>query len=166
MPRAVAALLYQQGRYAEASDTLLDSLTVHGTPDPPAFSLLARALANQGKLSDALAWCDRWIAAAKLDCSGHYLRAVVLQELGDHEQARHSLQRAIYLQPRFVLGHFALGTLARVSGKSGGADKHFARALNLLRRCPPDELLPECDGLTAGRLAEIITSLLARNGTP
>ena len=39
-------------------------------------------------------------------------------------------------------------------------------ALRLLRDQPPDEPLPESDGLTAGRLTEIITSLLAMEATP
>jgi chemotaxis protein methyltransferase CheR len=165
-PCAVAAALYQQGRYAETVDTLLNSFAPHDTPNPPTFSLLARALANQGKLTDARAWCDRWVAADKLDASGHYLRAVVLQELGDNDQARRSFQRAIYLHPDFVLAHFALGNLARSHGKNDQADKHFANASHLLRDCQPGDLLPESDGLTANRLTEIISSIVAMETTP
>lgn len=165
-PHAAAAALYEQGRYAEAVDTLLASAAIQVAPDPPAFSLLARALANQGKLDEARGWCERWIAADKLDASGHYLRALVLQELGDREQARCSLQRTIYLRPGFVLAHFALGSLARVSGKTSEADKHLANALDLLRRCAPDDPLPESNGLRAGRLTEIITSLITPETGP
>jgi chemotaxis protein methyltransferase CheR len=157
-PRAVAERLYGQGRYAEAADTLVASFARHAL-DPQAFSLLARALANQGELTDALAWCDRWIAADKLDPAAHYLRAVVLLERGEPGQARSSLQRALYLQPDFVLAHFALGNLARGRGKSEEADKHFANALHLLARYQPNDLLPESDGLTAGRLTETITAV-------
>ena len=128
-------------------------------PELPEFSTLARALANQGKLAEALIWCDRWIAAEKLNAAGHYLRAVVLLEQGDPEQARRSLQRAIYLHPDFVLAHFALGNLARSGGRNGEADKHFANALHLLARLQPDTLLPESDGLTAARLTETIAAL-------
>ena len=163
---AVAAALYQQGRYAQAADTLLSSWTARDAPNPPMFSLLARALANQGKLADALAWCDRWVAADKLDASGHYLRAVILQELGDNDQARGSFQRAIYLHPDFVLAHFALGNLARGHGKNAEAGKHFANASHLLRSCQPGDLLPESDGLTTGRLSEIIASIVDMQTTP
>jgi chemotaxis protein methyltransferase CheR len=128
-------------------------------PALPEFSTLTRALANQGKLAEALTWCDRWIAAEKLNAAGHYLRAVVLLEQGDPEQARRSLQRAIYLHPDFVLAHFALGNLARRGGRNGEADKHFANALHLLARLQPATLLPESDGLTAARLTETITAL-------
>ena len=165
-PLDVATSFYQQGRYAEAADLLLASLTADAAPDPRAFSLLARALANQGQLAGALTWCERWVSADKLDPSGHYLRAVVLQELGDNEQARRSLQRAVYLQPEFVLANFALGNLARSHGKNDEADKHFANASHLLSRCQPGDLLPESDGLTAGRLTEIIASIVALETTP
>lgn len=164
-PRAVAERLYGQGRYAEAADTLVASFARHA-PDPRAFSLLARALANQGELTDALAWCDRWIAADKLDPAAHYLRAVVLLERGDVEQARASLQRALYLQPDFVLAHFALGNLARSGGKTGEADKHYANALHLLGRHQPGDPLPESEGLTAGRLAETIAAMTAVEAVP
>jgi chemotaxis protein methyltransferase CheR len=158
-PYAVAEALYQQGCYAEAADTLVGALDEHA-PDPPAFSLLARALANQGNLAEALTWCDRWIAADRVDSAGHYLRAVILLEQDDKAQARASLQRAVYLHPDFVLAHFALGNLARSVGRNGEADKHFGNASHLLGGYQPDDALPESDGLTAGRLTETIAAIV------
>ncbi len=159
-PYAMAVSLYEQGRYGEAADTLL-ALCAENTPKPEVFSLLARALANQGRLADALAWCDRWIAVDKLDTAGHYLRAVVLLEHGRPDEARRSLQHALYLDPTFVLAHFALGNLARSRGKDDEANRHFANTLPLLARLQPDDVLPESDGLTTGRLTETITALTA-----
>ena len=159
-PVAVAESLYRQGRYAETAETLMASLARHA-PTPQDCSLLARALANLGQLADALTWCERWIAADKLDSAGHYLRAVILLELTQPERARSCLQRAIYLDPDFVLAHFALGNLARSCGQPAEADKHFANALDLLRALPADELVPESDGLNARRLTETIASMLA-----
>ncbi len=161
-----AAAFYEQGLYGEAADLLSASVFAQSGRVPvssqrPGFSLLARALANQGKLDDALYWCDRWIAADKLNPNSHYLRAMVLQELGRSEPARRSLQQVLYLEPAFVLAHFALGTLARADATTGEANKHFDNALHLLRNRPVDEVLPESDGLTSGRLKEIITAFLA-----
>jgi len=160
LPYAAAVSLFEQGCYGEAADTLLASCAQH-TPEPRACSLLARALANQGRLADALAWCDRWIAADKLDTAGHYLRAVILLEHGRPDEARGSLQRALYLDPNFVLAHVALGNLARSRGQDDEAKKHFANAVPLLARLHPDDRLPESDGLTAGRLTETIAALTA-----
>lgn len=164
-PLAAAESLYQEGRYAEAADTLL-AVFDERPPTPAAFSLLARALANQGRLTEALVWCDRWIAADKLEPAAHYLHAVILLEQGDPERARVSLQRAVYLDHDFVLAHFALGNLARSRGKSREAAKHFANALHLLGAHQPNDLLPESDGLTVGRLAEALTAMTAPGNAP
>ena len=159
-----------QASLASLQPTLLSSQT----PSPPSqteqgpqgFSQLARALANQGKLADALAWSERWIGADKIDPAAHYLHAMVLQETGEREAARRSLDRAVYLQPDFVLAHFALGNLARADARSSAANKHFSNALHVLRGCLPDQQLPESEGMTAGRLREIIGTLLALPDSP
>jgi chemotaxis protein methyltransferase CheR len=91
---------------------------------------------------------------------------MILQEMGEREAARDSLRRAVYLQPDFALAHFALGNLARAEARTARANKHFANALHLLRSCPPDALLPESDGMSAGRLVEIVTTLLAQPDRP
>jgi chemotaxis protein methyltransferase CheR len=128
---------------------------------PEDFARLTRSRANEGRLDEALAWSERWIVADKLDAVAHYLHAMVLQEQGDREQARRSLERAIYLEPGFVLAHFALGNLA---GHGTHMHRHFQNALELLRQMPATDIVPESDGLTAGRLSEIITALLPARG--
>ena len=135
------------------------------TPGPSAFSLQARALADQGKLTEALAWSERWVAADKLNAAAHYLQAMILQELGEAAAARRSLQRAVYLQPDFVLAHFALGNSAPGGSRSPEANKHFEHVLRLLRARPVEELVPESDGLTAGGLMEIIAALASRGAS-
>ncbi len=157
-----ALSLYAQGRYADAIAMLLMGQAraiceIH---------LLARALANQGKLSDALAWCDRAIAHDKVDPTGHYLRATVLLEQGHAAEARNSFQRTVYLDPTFVLAHFALGNLARASARPEEADRHFNNARQLLADLPAEGALLEADGLTVGRLAEIISSLTTVKARP
>lgn len=161
-----ATSLYQQGRYQEAAEMLLNSNVTRDAPNPQVFSLLSRSLANQGDLAGALAWCDKWVAADKLDASGHYLRAVVLQELGDGDQSRRSLRRAIYLRPDWALAHFAMGNLARAVGENEEAEKHFNNTSRLLSGCQPDDIIPESDGLTAGRLLEMISSIKPVGTTP
>jgi chemotaxis protein methyltransferase CheR len=133
---------------------------------PASFSLQTRALANQGQHADALASSEQWIAADKMDSVAHYVHAMIVQEMGDRQAARDSLHRAVYLQPDFALAHFALGNLARAEARTAQANKHFANALHVLRSWPPDALLPESDGLSAGRLVEIITTLLAQPDRP
>lgn len=121
----------------------------------------ARNCANQGRLDEAVEWCEKAIAADKMNPSHHYLLATILQEQGQHDIAIRSLMRALYLDPDFVLAHFALGNLHQSQERYREAQRYFGNVLLLLRNHPPDETLLEADGLTAGRLAEIVSSLQA-----
>lgn len=164
-PPLDAEALYEQGRYAEAVEKLV-GWVAQNQNDIHAMTLLARAYANQGKLAEALEWCERAVVADKLNAGLHYLRATILQEQGALDEATRSLKRALYLDPDFVLAHFTLGSLARRQGKLRQADKHFENALALLRTYQPEEILSESDGMTAGRLMEVIALTSTRNPRP
>jgi chemotaxis protein methyltransferase CheR len=99
------------------------------------------------------------VAADKLNSAAHYLRGCVLQELARWVDAAAAFKRALYLEPDFVLAHFHLGHIAQRQGQFADAARHFEHALALARRRPSEEILPESDGLTAGRLAELIAAL-------
>jgi len=126
-----------------------------------AASQLARARANEGRLAEALEWCERAIAADRLNPAGHYLHAGILQELGQGERAVEALKRALYLEPGFALAHFVLANLRLSLGRRREAIKDFENASALLRGRPRDEPVPESEGLTAGRLGDIVDSLLS-----
>lgn len=132
------------------------------TPDDPGeCARAARLCAGEGRLGEAIEWCEKAIAADRLDPAHYYLLATILQEQGQVDAAARSLTRALYLDADFALAHFALGNLRLSQGRRRDAERHFANALAVLRARAQDEALPESDGLTAGRLAEIIASVLA-----
>ena len=146
---------YQLGRYEEAAQIVI-ALLSEDEDDGQPMLLLARVYANQGKLTSALAWCEKAIAFDKLTACAHYLRATILQEQGLPEEAIRSLRRAVYVDPRFTLGHFALGSLALRQGEFKESEKHFENVLLLLASCGPEEVVPESEGLSARRLREIV----------
>lgn len=133
----------------------------NNTPTAPSLDAgtAARDCANQGRLSEAAEWCRKAISINKLNPGHHYLLAIIQQEQGQHNDAAQSLMRALYLDPGFVLAHYALGNLCHAQGKHHAAERHFDNALDALRTYSPDVALPEADGLTAGRLAEIIEAM-------
>ncbi len=128
-------------------------------PDAREMIQVTRELANQGRLALALAAADQLLLAEKLNPVAHYLRAMIVLEQGAQPEAAKALQRAVYLDHNFVIAHFALGNLARSAGRCKEADKHFKNVLQLLDRYGQDDILPESEGMTAGRLAEIINSM-------
>lgn len=148
---------YQSGRYEEAERSLVRMLSANQN-SLQAIILLARALANQGKLADALSWSEKAISADKLNPGLYYLRATVLEEQGKPQEAIASLTRALYLDPDFVLAHFSLSNLTERLGKHAESRKHLRNTAELLSRYRPDEILPESGEITAGRLAEVLRS--------
>jgi chemotaxis protein methyltransferase CheR len=123
-------------------------------------TLKIRALADRGKLAEALSACDEAIAADNLDPEMHYLRAIILQELNEHGEAIAALKRALYLDPKFVPAHFAIGNLMLRRGNARAAKKSFENVLALLSACRAEDILPEFEGLTAGRCREIINATI------
>lgn len=167
-----ALALHRQGDYAQAAEKLcgfLSTAQATGSSLPlfgKAAGLLAQLFADLGNLAEALRWSGEAIAADKLNGEIHYLRATIFQEQGAIDDAVASLKRAIYLDHTFVLAHFALGNLTLGQGKQKESDKHFDNALEFLRAYRDDDPVPGGDGMTAGRLAEIIGSTRAAARRP
>ena len=157
-PYQEALSLYEKGFYEEAAKMILELATLNQS-DSNALALLARAYANQGKLAEALSWCETAVTTDKTNPRLYYLLAIILQEQGQVGRAVASLKRALYLDHDFALAHFALGNLTRQQGKSKESEKHFLNAQLLLRALNQEDTLPESEGITAGRLAEIIRSM-------
>ena len=124
------------------------------------MALEVRALADQGRLSEALALCEKAIASDKMAPGLHFLRAIILQELDRIDEEAASLKRTLYLDPDFVPAYYSLGNLMLRQGDMQAAQKHFENALTLLNTLGQEDILPESEGLTAGRLKEIIQATL------
>jgi chemotaxis protein methyltransferase CheR len=154
----MAVALFERGRYMEAAATLAQS-TGGTAPNVASATLLARIYANLGELAEARSWAERAIAADRTDAASHYLRAMILEEQNLVADAFVSLQRTLYLAPGFVLAHFALGNLTLRQGKHAESARHFSNALDFLKNYGDDAVLPDSDGMAAGRLREMIHSI-------
>jgi chemotaxis protein methyltransferase CheR len=119
----------------------------------------ARKLANEGRLSEALIACDQAIKAEKVVASHYYLRGAILQEQDAIDEAIAAFRQALYLDHSFVVAHFALGNAMLRQGRNRHARRCFENARSLLANYARDAELPESDGITAGRMIEIIASM-------
>lgn len=126
-------------------------------PALPSFGE-ARQLANAGRLDEALAAADRILATNKLDAEAHYLRGLIQQEQGVLLEAAASMRRALFLNADFVTAQFALGHILHRLGRGGEARRCFANVRALLRAQPPTAILPQAEGMTAGRLLAIVSN--------
>lgn len=119
-----------------------------------------KELANQGNLEEALIACEHLILEHKLDANLYFLQATILQEQNRNLEAIASLKRTLYLDPDFYMGHFALGNLMLHQGKKQIARKYFENVLLILAKFHQNDVLLESEGLTAGRLREIISATM------
>lgn len=153
-----ALLLFEQGRYAEVEE-IISGWTDHELNNPKALTLLARICANQGKLDDAEMWCEKAIIADKCCAVNYYLLATIVMEKDLVEEAVSLLKRALYLDPHFALANFVLANLLMRSGKRKMSKKYLDNAFNLVSVRNSDEIVPESEGITAGRLLDIISAM-------
>ncbi len=161
---AEAKSLYEQGRYTEVNERLRRAATEHVPAttllNQEEMLLLIRACVNQGVSDEAIAWCHKAIADDVLNPRFYYLLATVLLEQGREEEASQALRQTLYLDSKFVLAHFTFGNLALRQKKLREARRHFQNALALLRQHQRDTILPESEGLTAGRVSDLIRTML------
>jgi chemotaxis protein methyltransferase CheR len=157
-PYEEAAILYRKGFYRQAEERL-SPLISNNSSSQEMLVLFTKILANQGKLEDAFHWCEKAVSADKCDPHLHYLLAIILEEQKKGEEAKASLKKALYLDSDFVLAHFALANLSLRLGKIAEARKHLDNTTEILSKCKPDEILPESEGITAGRLSEMISAV-------
>ncbi|MGA7827500.1 MAG: CheR family methyltransferase [Geobacteraceae bacterium] len=153
-----ACTLYETGKYELAAIKVRELLKTEET-HVDALQLLAKSYANLGKFSEAVECCEMAITADRLQAQNYYLLAVILQEEGRLEEAATVLNRALYIDHDYVPAYFTLGNLCMQTGRKQEAQRNFANALRLLEKRNPNDTLPEADGLTAGRLAEIIRTI-------
>ena len=153
-----AAALYQAGHYEQAADRALSGVD-DGHEQADTLALGARAYANIGRLEEARECCDKAIACDRLNPHNHYLLSIILEQQGDAAGAVESLKHALFIDHDYLLAYFALGNLSRQCGEHRESERCFTNALRLLERRDPHEVLTEAEGMTAGRLAEIIRAM-------
>jgi len=90
----------------------------------------------------------------------YYRLALIHQQQEEWDDAIDMLKKAIYIERHFVLGHFILANLYRKTGKRQLAKKYFENTAELLSERQDDEIIPNSDGLTVGRLASAVSASL------
>ena len=103
--------------------------------------------------------CREAITVNSTNPAAYFLCAMICQELGRLEEALATLGKVLYLDQDFILAHHALGSLYKWLGKPRESKRHLAVALELLLARGRDEIVPESDGVTCGRLVESVQAM-------
>lgn len=158
-PLEAAEGLYSRGLYREAA-AMLEALDDEARGEQGTL-LIAKSCANMGLLEDASMWCEKAMAGNPLNKGACMLLATVRLEQARADEAMDNLRKALYIDQDFVIAHFMLGKL--LMEKGGGREaamRHFDAAYRLLEPEKEDAVVPESDGVMAGRLREILASTL------
>ncbi|MEI7499866.1 MAG: CheR family methyltransferase [Bacteroidota bacterium] len=151
--------LYEKGLYQQCTEQCI--LMLSTTPsDIPVLTFLAKSFANMGKLDEARHWGEKLISTDRTGADSYYLYATILVEKNEPETAESTLKRALYLDPHHLLSHFLMGTIANRQGRKQVAVKHFKNVKELLSGMHENEVVPGSEGMTVGRINELIEILL------
>jgi chemotaxis protein methyltransferase CheR len=161
-----AELAWHEGRVADAI-AMLDTHADASETDPSAPYLKAKILASLVRLDEAHTAIMSALDRDPVHAPSHYLHGLILQEQKRPADALDALRRAVYLDPRLALGRFSLAVLFASTGQPARAEKELDTLTALLGARDREELLDDGDGVTVGRLLELVAvhrDLIAASG--
>jgi chemotaxis protein methyltransferase CheR len=149
---------FNNGAYNE-SIKVLECLLEHDNGNSEYMLLTARCYTNLKQYDSAITWCEQAIQSNHFDPGNYYLKASILQEQGDVENAIKALNQALYLNPDFIMAYVAIGMIRRKQGRLQDFQKAVNNALYYLKNMEPDQLVPYSDDMTAGRLMNMLEQM-------
>ena len=150
----------ERGQKTEERQEVAPSMSAPTVPSDPfptqPVSLNAiRESADRGEWDKAAAGCRELLNKDKLNPMVYFVQALVLEQMGQHAPAEHSLRRAIYLDRGFVLGHYYLGLMFQKNQRLTEAARSFKNVIQLLARVPGDQIFADGDGISAEELRKL-----------
>jgi chemotaxis protein methyltransferase CheR len=115
----------------------------------------ARTLADCGDFERAEEICRAVLEADPLCAPAYFTMGLVFEHTRSIRESESAFRRAIYLDRKFAMAHYHLGTTLLAAGDTDSARKSFENVIDLVRGHPPDEAVPLGDGMTAGELGEL-----------
>ncbi len=147
--------------YREVVKLIPDDFDVSGRQEAEyaeIMALKARSLANSGEIQAAAAAIARALDADKVNPFYCYLSATIARELGDFAAALNFYRQVLFLEPDFIMAHFSIATLLKQLKRQAGL-RHLRNVETLLESLAEDAEVPYSEGLTAGRLLELVRNL-------
>jgi len=153
--------LFVKGHYLQCIDMCLHFITL-GKISNEIFSILVKSYANLGLMSEGEKVIDKIINTNRATPEMYYIYASLLNEQNELEQTEVNLKKAIYLNHKHVLSHLMLGNVYQTKGVMKMAIKHFETTMVLLEEYRDQEVIPQSEGITAGRIKELTEQLIRK----
>lgn len=154
-----AAGLFANAQYSECAIWCENYLK--GNPfDSPIALLLVKSYANAGKLTEARKWTEQLISADGSTAEILNFYATILMEQNELEKAETILIKTLYMHPEHLAANLNLANTMKKLGKTNPALKYYEHLLYLLDKYDDNVIIPDLDGMTAGRLRQIIKLMI------
>ena len=121
---------------------------------PPTLADVRRH-ADRGAWETAARGCEQLLKKDNLNSTSHFYHALVLEQMGRHNQAERSLRRAIYLDRQSVLAHYYLGLFLQSRGDPRQAERSLENAVDLLQSRADADIFADADGITVAELRKL-----------
>ncbi len=159
--KAFSEKLYDATKLA-ALETLKLLEKVDGCLDirKEAYTLLIRSAGNTRHIDEALEYAKRLLALDKLDGESQRLKAYLLEDSGQIEEAIKAFERVLYLLPGDVMALLTLTLLFHRQKRSPQSiDRLLARCRRAISIREPHELLPGGEGMTGAAVEGLLRAL-------
>jgi len=133
--------------------TGLDQNTLHQVD---MLNIMATALANIGKLDDAVLSCEESLGLDKTQKQTWVTLAMVLIEKNQLVEAESALRKALFLDYQFVIAHLQLGLLLIRNGNIKKGLSSLLNALSITQSYSASKSVDGMKGMDYGRLADIL----------
>lgn len=145
--------LLSEAKWKEVLETIH---SYHSQVDSSAFLLNASAvaLANLGKLEEAITLFQRSLSLDPTNQYGYFIYALTLTELNRFDQAEKALRKTLFFDHQFVAGHYHLGLLLLRNNQHEAGLKCLRNALNIAKNKDPNQLVVQSQALSYGRLVD------------
>jgi chemotaxis protein methyltransferase CheR len=144
--------------------------TLHAYLDCPALSpaqqhqaylLLAKSWADEHQIELARLDLERALALDAASASAYWLSGLLEQQVGNNRGALSALQKALYLEPDFILGYFLQARLLQNEGQTKASIKSLQVCRRLLGEQAGDTPVPRADGLSCAQLLRLCDQITA-----
>lgn len=149
---------YHRGNYIKVIEQLSE-VEISGQKQ----LILIKSHANLGNIDTALSICEESIKNNKLDSKLYFLYANILLNKDNLDEAINALKKAIFIDSEFALAYYSLANSLIKKGNLVAGLKNYENAITELEKLNSEELIPEAEGITAGRLKEIINSTMQKH---
>lgn len=116
----------------------------------------SKALANLGRLPEALQTCQKSLALDSTEKHTYLLQGMIFIESAQAHSAEEALRKAIFLDHTFSEAHYQLGLLLMQQGNQKAELKCLAHALTHAENELPQHEVHNAPGMTYARFVEII----------